>query len=66
MGISTFSCPLRVTVQVVVIMARSFSAALPLLDSWTNRRVPEIRTMVRIITTVRQSKSSGVLPNREK
>ena len=60
------SCPLRVTVQVVVIMARSFSAALPLLDSCTNRRVPEISTMVRIITTVRQSKSSGVLPNREK
>ena len=66
MGISTFSWPLRVTVQVVVIMASSFSAALPLLDSWTKRSVPEMMTMVRMMTTVRQSKSSGVLPKRER
>ena len=66
MGISVFSCPLRVTVQVVEIMASSFSAALPLLDSWTNRRVPEMMTMVRIMTAVKQSKSSGVLPNNER
>lgn len=66
MGISTFSCPFRVTVQVVVIMASSFSAALPLRDSWTKRRVPERMTMVRIITTVRQSKSSGTLPNKDR
>lgn len=33
MGISAFSCSLRVTVQVVVIIASSFSAALPLRDS---------------------------------
>ena len=66
MGISVFTCSLRVTVQVVVIMESSFSAALPLLDSCTKRRVPEIITMVRMITTVKGSKSSGVLPNREK
>ena len=66
MGISTFSCSCRVTIQVVVIMASSFSAALPLRDSCTNRRVPEMSTMVRMITTVRGSKSSGTLPSREK
>ena len=66
MGISAFSCPLRVTVQVVVIMASSFSAALPLRDSWTKRRTPEMRTIVRIMTTVKQSKSSGTLPNKER
>ena len=66
MGISTFSWPFRVTVQVVVIMARSFSAALPLRDSCTKRKVPEITTMVTMMTAVRQSKSSGTLPKREK
>ena len=65
-GISAFSWFWRVTVQVVVIMASSRSAALSLLDSCTNRSVPEITTIVRIITAVRQSKSSGALPNREK
>ena len=63
-GISFFACPSRSTVQVVVIMANSFSAALPLRDSCTKRSVPEIITIVRMITTVRQSKSSGALPNR--
>ena len=47
-------------------MASSFSAALPLRDSCTKRSVPEINTIVRMMTTVRQSKSSGVLPNRDK
>ena len=47
-------------------MANSFSAALPLRDSCTKRSVPEINTIVRMMTTVRQSKSSGVMPNREK
>ena len=65
-GISIFSCSLLVTVQVVVIMDNSFSAAFPLLDSCTKRSVPEIITMVRMITTVNGSKSSGELPNREK
>ena len=65
-GVSAFSCSLRVTVQVVVIMASSFSAAFPLLDSCTKRSVPEIITIVRIIATVRGSKSSGALPKREK
>lgn len=64
-GISASSCSRRVTVQVVVIMASSFSAALPLRDSCTKRSVPEISTMVRMMTTVRQSKSSGVPPNSE-
>lgn len=65
-GISTFSCSRRVTVQVVVIMASSFSAALPLRDSCTKRSVPEIKTIVRIMTTVSGSKSSDVLPSSEK
>ena len=65
MGISTFFCSRRVTVQVVVIIASSFSAALPLRDSWTKRRVPEISTMVIIMITVSGSKSSGTLPKRE-
>ena len=61
-----FSCPMRVTVQVVVIIASSFSAAFPLRDSCTKRRVPEISTIVKMITTVKKSKSSGTLPKSEK
>ena len=49
--------------QVVVIMASSRAAAAPLRDSCTNRRTPEMSTIVRMITTVMQSRSSGVLPN---
>ena len=55
-----------VTVQVVVIISNNFSAALPLLDSCIKRSVPEITTIVTIITTVKQLKSSGLLPNSEK
>ena len=66
MGISDSAPPSRITVQVVVIMDSSFSAALPLLDSCTKRSVPEITTMVRMMVTVMGSKSSGVLPSREK
>ena len=66
MGISVFSCPMRVTVQVVVIIASSFSAAFPLRDSCTKRRVPEINTIVKMITTVKKSKSSDTLPKSEK
>ena len=66
MEISVFSCPFLVTVQVVVIIESSFSAAFPLLDSCTKRSVPEIITIVRMITTVKGLKSSGELPNREK
>lgn len=36
---------MRVTVQVVVIIDSSFSVALPLRDSCTNRSVPEIKTI---------------------
>ena len=56
----------RVTVQVVVIMASSRSAALPLLDSCTNRSVPEITTIVRIITAVRQIKVLRRTPEQGK
>ena len=65
-GISAFSCSLRVTVQVVVIIFSSFSAALPLLDSCTKRSTPEISTIVTIMTTVNGSKSSGSLPKSDK
>ena len=65
-GISIFSCSLRVTVQVVVIIASSFSAALPLLDSCTKRSVPEMITIVEMMTTVKGSKSSGALPKSAK
>ena len=64
-GSSCRSAPSRVTVQVVVIMARSFSEALELRRSWTNRRMPEMVTMLRMMMTVMGSNSSGVLPNSE-
>lgn len=62
-GSSIFDLLRQVTLQVVVIIARSFSAAFPLLDSCTKRKVPESRTIVRIMMTVRRSKSSGVFPS---
>ena len=62
-GSSIFDLLRRITVQVVVIIARSFSAAFPLLDSCTKRKVPESRTIVRIMMTVRGSKSYGVFPS---
>ena len=62
-GSSIFDLLRRITVQVVVIIARSFSAAFPLLDSCTKRKVPESRTIVRIMITVRGSESYGVFPS---
>ena len=41
-------------------------AALPLLDSCTKRSVPEIITIVKMMTTVKGSKSSGALPKSAK
>ena len=55
----------RTTVQVVVIMASSFSAALPLRVSCTKRSVPERITMTEMMITVVGSTSSGVPSNRE-
>ncbi len=58
-GISPVPCSRRVTVQVVVIMASSRSAAFPERDSCTKRRVPDRKTMVRMMITVRGATSSG-------
>ena len=63
----SFFLLLRVTVQVIVIMASSFSAAFPLLDSCTKRSVPEIKTIVRMIKPQSEGqKSSGALPKKRK
>ena len=62
-GISIFSFSSRVTVHVVVIIASSFSAAFPLLDSCRNRNTPLIMTIIKMIMAVAGSKSSGVLPS---
>ena len=51
-GISFLPSPLRETQVVVVIIAESFSAAAPLRDSCTKRRMPDTATMTAITMTV--------------
>ena len=54
MGVAliSFFFPLLSTVHVVVIKSCSFSAALPLFDSWNNLRNPETNIIIEIIMTV--------------
>lgn len=59
-GISCLFQSCLSTVQVTVIIASSLSAASPERDSCTKRRMPEMPTIVIMMTTVSTSASSGI------